>query len=64
MDAPHLFAALRCVALRIAESVGRPIGSAEWLKELEERSGKTLASGKRGPKPRANRGSPSIGLSN
>jgi putative transposase len=38
--------------LRSAETTGRPAGSAEWLAELEERSGRTLAPQKRGPKPR------------
>lgn len=39
-------------ALRKAESVGRPIGSPEWLAEMEQRTGLTLARQKRGPKPR------------
>ena len=38
--------------LRKAESVGRPVGSPEWLAEMEERTGRALAPGKRGPKPR------------
>ena len=41
--------ALSYAALRKAESVGRPVGSSEWLVEMEERSGKTLRAGKRGP---------------
>lgn len=45
--------ALSYAALRKAESVGRPIGSAQWLKEMEARSGKVLAPGKRGPKGKA-----------
>ncbi len=36
-------------ALRRAESVGRPVGSAEWLKDMGERTGRVLAAGKRGP---------------
>ena len=44
--------ALSYAALRQAESVGRPIGSREWLAEMEERTGRALAPGKRGPKPR------------
>jgi putative transposase len=44
--------ALSYAALRKAESVGRPIGSREWLADMEERTGRTLAAGKRGPKPR------------
>lgn len=39
-------------ALRRAESVGRPVGSPEWLAEMEAPTGRTLAPGKRGPKPR------------
>lgn len=39
-------------ALRKAESVGRPVGSKEWLADMEARTGLTLAPGKRGPKPR------------
>ncbi len=38
-------------ALRKAESVGRPVGSPEWLAEMEERSGRVLVAQKRGPKP-------------
>ena len=38
--------------LRKAESIGRPIGSPNWIAELERRTGRTLAPGKRGPKPR------------
>jgi putative transposase len=40
-------------ALRIAETTGRPVGSAEWISELEASSGRSLAARKRGPKPRA-----------
>lgn len=40
------------VALRRAETVGRPIGGDEWLEGLEIKTGKTLKPGKRGPKPR------------
>jgi putative transposase len=42
---------LSYAALRRAESVGRPIGSAEWLEEMEERTGRKLAPQKRGPRP-------------
>jgi putative transposase len=41
---------LSYAALRRAESVGRPIGSAEWLEDMEERTGRKLAPQKRGPK--------------
>lgn len=37
-------------ALRKAEGAGRPVGSADWLAELERLSGKALMAGKRGPK--------------
>ncbi len=42
--------ALTYAALRSAESVGRPVGSAEWLTDMEQRLGRVLAPGKRGPK--------------
>lgn len=44
--------ALTYAALRKAESVGRPVGSKEWLADMEARSGLTLAPRKRGPVPR------------
>jgi putative transposase len=44
--------ALSYRALRMAESVGRPVGSPEWLKEMEARTGRVLAPGKRGPAAR------------
>lgn len=47
--------ALSYAALRKAESVGRPVGSAEWLADMEERTGLTLRPKKRGPKPRRSR---------
>ena len=37
-------------ALRRAETIGRPVGSPEWLAGLEALTGKTIAAGKRGPK--------------
>ncbi|HEX5259630.1 MAG TPA: transposase [Sphingomicrobium sp.] len=39
-------------ALRNAETTGRPVGSAEWVGEIERRSGRVLSPRKRGPKPR------------
>ncbi len=42
--------ALSYAALRKAESVGRPVGSAAWLAEMEAKTGLTLAPQKRGPK--------------
>lgn len=44
---------LSYAALRKAESVGRPVGSPEWLADMEARTGLTLAPQKRGPKPKA-----------
>jgi len=38
--------------LRISETTGRPLGSDEWLDMLEQRTGKSLKSQKRGPKPK------------
>jgi putative transposase len=42
-------------ALRKAESIGRPIGDADWIADLEATTGRVLAAGKRGPKARADR---------
>jgi len=39
------------LALRRAESIGRPIGDAAWIANLEARTGRVLAPGRRGPKP-------------
>jgi putative transposase len=44
--------ALSYAALRKAESVGRPVGSSEWLADMEARTGLTLRPKKRGPKPK------------
>lgn len=44
--------ALSYAALRKAESTGRPIGSPEWLADMEARTGLTLRPQKRGPKPK------------
>jgi putative transposase len=44
--------ALSYAALRKAESVGRPVGSAEWLEDMEVLSGLKLVPQKRGPKPK------------
>jgi len=38
--------------LRQAESVGRPLGAADFLARLEAESGRVLAAGKRGPRAR------------
>jgi putative transposase len=45
--------ALSYAALRKAERVGRPVGSSEWLADMEARTGLTLRPQKRGPKPKA-----------
>lgn len=39
--------------IRRAESVGRPIGDADWMAALEAQTGRTLAPMPRGPKKRA-----------
>lgn len=40
-------------ALRMAETTGRPVGSRDWLADLEQRSGRSLVPRKRGPKPKS-----------
>jgi len=45
--------AMTYAALRKAESIGRPVGSKDWLAGMEQRTGLTLAAGKRGPQPNA-----------
>ena len=47
----HFDEALAYAALRKAESVGRPVGSPEWLADMEARLGRPLMPQKRGPKP-------------
>jgi putative transposase len=42
-------------ALRMAETTGRPLGSASWVAELEDRTGRALAPQRRGRKMRENR---------
>jgi len=39
-------------SLRKAESVGRPVGSKEWLADMEVQTGLTLAPVRRGPRPK------------
>jgi len=41
----------RSAALRRAETIGRPVGSPEFIAECERLTGRTLAAAKRGPKP-------------
>ena len=48
--------ALTYAALRRAESVGRPVGSADWLEEMAARTGRVLAARKRGPVARNEKG--------
>jgi len=45
--------AMTFAALRKAECVGRLAGSKAWLADMEQRTGLTLAGGKRGPRPKA-----------
>jgi len=45
--------ALSYAALRKAESIGRPIGSPEWLSDMEARTGRALAPKRRGPAPKS-----------
>jgi putative transposase len=39
-------------ALRKAEAVGRPVGSKDWMSQMEARTGRTIIPAKRGPAPR------------
>jgi putative transposase len=45
-------AAAAFVLLRRIELIGRPLGSAGFVAEIEKRLGRALALGKRGRKPR------------
>ncbi len=40
-------------ALRKAETIGRPVGSRQWLEDMAARTGLPLVPQKRGPKPRS-----------
>ena len=42
-------------ALRKAETLGRPVGSAEWIEDMAAKTGLSLVPGKRGPKGRNGR---------
>ena len=44
--------ALAYAALRKAETLGRPVGSRQWLEAMEASTGKPLLPRKRGPKPK------------
>jgi putative transposase len=39
-------------ALKMAETTGRPLGSAAWIAQIEQDSGRSLAPKKRGPRPK------------
>ena len=39
-------------ALRKVESIGRPVGSVQWLEDMARKTGQQLLPAKRGPKPR------------
>ena len=39
------------MALRRAETIGRPLGDAAFVKKLERQTGRILQPAKRGPKP-------------
>lgn len=39
------------LALRRAETIGRPLGGKDWIEQLEREHGRVLAPRKRGPKP-------------
>jgi len=43
-------------ALRMAETTGRPVGSSGWVESIEQRTGRSLARRKPGPKPKAEYG--------
>jgi putative transposase len=43
-------------ALRRSETIGRPLGTEEWIERLEREHARTLAPRKRGRKPRADGG--------
>ena len=43
----------RSLALRKAESIGRPLGADAFLEDLERQTGRPLRPAKRGPKPQS-----------
>jgi putative transposase len=45
--------AMGYAALRKAETLGRPIGTPEWLEDISVKTGRALLPAKRGPKPKA-----------
>ena len=44
--------ALSYAGLRKAETIGRPVGSPQWLEAMAAKTGHALVPGKRGPKPK------------
>lgn len=42
----------RFEALRRSETIGRPVGSEDFLRQAEKQNGRTVRPGKRGPKPK------------
>jgi putative transposase len=48
--------------LRQAETIGRPLGAADFVARLEAESGRTLRPAKRGPKPQDSRGEDQPGV--
>ncbi len=44
-------------ALRQSETTGRPLGSEQWLEELEKQTGRRIRPRKRGPKPKTDNNS-------
>lgn len=40
-------------ALRKAESIGRPVGSPDWLNDMATKTGLSILPGKRGPQPKS-----------
>ena len=43
-------------ALRRAETIGRPVGDARFMRMAEPKTGRALAPAKRGPKPKLRTG--------
>ena len=50
------------MALRRSELIGRPLGSDAFTRNAEALLGRTLAAGKRGPKPKATAAGPQKGF--
>ncbi len=50
------------MAIRRSRSTGRPVGAEAWIRALEARTERSLAPGRRGPKPRAEQDEGQSGL--